>query len=254
MSNRIWLDVDLKSEHKVALVTGASQRIGSAIAKGLHSSDLNIVIHYSKSKDQAIQLEKVLNAIRSNSAIALQADLQDLEQIRDLAKRTIEAYGQLDVLINNASVFLPNSVSDTPVELFDELSGIHLKAPYFLVQSLLPQLRSSNGCVVNISDIYASRPLENYSLYCTTKAALEALTKALALELSPEIRVNAIAPGAILWPKNEPASLQIVEKTPLKRIGDISEMVAAVKFLVFDATFTTGHILSIDGGRFVSTP
>ena len=242
----------MKLKHEVALITGSSQRIGAAIARGLHSSDLKVVIHYSNSKEPAVQLEQELNRIRPESAIALQADLQDIEQITHLSERVIEIYGQLDVLVNNASVFLPNSVSNTAVELFDELSNIHLKAPYFLVQSFLPQLKQSNGCVVNISDIYASRPLENHSLYCATKAALEALTKSLALELSPEIRVNAIAPGAILWPENNPASHQVVAKTPLKRIGEISEVVSAVKFLVFDATFTTGHVLSIDGGRHVS--
>lgn len=243
----------MKSQHKVALVTGSSKRIGAAIARGLHSSKTNVVIHYSKSKDKAQQLEQELNHIRTGSAIALQADLQDLEQISRLSEHVVETYGRLDVLINNASVFLPNSLPNTSVELFDELLDIHLKAPYFLIQSFLPQLKESNGCVINISDIYANRPLDNHSLYCASKAALEALTKSLALELSPEIRVNAIAPGAILWPENKPVSLQVVAKTPLKRIGEINEVVAAVKFLVFDATFTTGHVLSIDGGRHVST-
>lgn len=235
-------------------MTGSSQRIGAAIARGLHSANMNIVIHYGKSQQQALQLENELNDIRPDSAVALQADLQDPEQIAKLSASAVQTFGQLDVLINNASVFRSNSVSDTPVEQFDELTGIHLRAPYYLVQSLVPHLKKSKGCVVNISDIYASRPLKHYSVYCSTKAALEALTKSLALELSPEVRVNAVALGAVLWPKNEPQSLEIVAKTPLKRIGEIGEMMSAVKFLVFDATFTTGHVLSIDGGRCVTTP
>ncbi len=244
----------MKSENKVALVTGSSQRIGAAIARKLHSQGLTVAIHYRSSEHQAKELTQELNGIRANSAVDFQADLFEFDQILELGNRLTQSFGRLDVLVNNASEFQPNAIGDTSTESFDRMFGVHVKAPYFLVQSALPVLRKAKGCVVNVTDIYASYPLQDYSLYCASKAALEALTKSMALELAPEVRVNAVAPGAILWAEGEAIAQEVISKTPLGRIGSVNELATAVKYLALEATFTTGQTLTVDGGRVITTP
>ena len=241
-------------DERVALVTGGSHRIGAAIIRDLHAEGLRVAIHYRSSREQAMQLAAELNRTRAKSATTFQADFDDLDQVFQLGQAVIDHFGRLDVLINNASEFLPSSIEDTSADRFGELFGVHVKAPYFLTQSVLPQLLATKGCILNITDIYANRPLANYSLYCAAKAALESLTKSLALELAPNVRVNAIAPGAILWVEGESACEQLIENTPLKRLGDTKEITAAVRYLVFDATFTTGNVLTVDGGRSITPP
>ncbi len=239
---------------KVALVSGGSQRIGAAIVRELHLQGMRVAIHYRTSQDQALQLADELNRQISGSAIAIQADFQSLDQVSRLGQQVIQHFGRLDVLINNASEFLPSPIASESADTFGRLFSVHVKAPYFLTQSVLKTLVENKGCIVNITDIYASRPLEDYSLYCASKAALESLTKSLALELAPDVRVNAIAPGAILWVEGEPICTDLISRTPLRRLGDSSNIAAAVKYLVFDAQFTTGEILTIDGGRQINTP
>lgn len=239
---------------KVALVTGGSHRIGAAIVEELHGQGLKIAIHYRQSRDQALHLADKLNNQRSDSARAFQADFNDLDQVTSLGGAVIQHFGRLDILINNASEFIPSPIETTSADLFGRLFSVHIKAPYFLTQSVRSELITRKGCILNITDIYAQRPLEHYSLYCASKAALEAFTKSMALELAPDVRVNAIAPGAILWVENEPVSAELITRTPLNRLGKVSDITAAVKYLVFDAKFTTGEVLIIDGGRSMATP
>ncbi len=244
----------LRSDTKFALVTGSGQRIGAAIAKELHACGFCVAIHYRHSQDEALRLTQELNARRTDSTVAFQADLQDLDQVIELGSRVIEEFGRLDVLVNNASEFIPNAIPSTSADTFGALFGIHVKAPFFLMQSVMSELRAAQGCIVNITDIYAGRPLTDYSLYCASKAALEALTRSLALELAPDIRVNAVAPGAILWAEGEQASADVITHTPLGRIGNVDEIATAVKYLVLNATFTSGQTLVVDGGRMIATP
>ncbi len=244
----------MKSEGKVALVTGSSQRIGAAVVRKLHSQGLTVAVHYRNSEHQAKELTQELNSIRANSAVEFQADLFEFDQILELGNQLTQSFGRLDVLVNNASEFQPNAIGDTSTETFDRMFGIHVKTPYFLVQSVLPILRKVNGCVVNVTDIYASYPLQDYSLYCASKAALEALTKSMALELAPEVRVNAVAPGAILWAEGETVAQEVLSRTPLGRIGTVNELANAVRYLALEATFTTGQTLTVDGGRVITTP
>ncbi len=239
---------------KVALVTGGSRRIGAAIAQELHSQGLRIAIHYRQSGAQALQLADTLNAERADSAFTFQADFSDLNQVNSLGAAVIGHFGRLDILINNASEFIPSPLNSTSADLFGQLFSVHIKAPFFLTQAVQAELLTRKGCIVNITDIYAARPLAHYSLYCASKAALAALTKSLAVELAPDIRVNAIAPGAILWVENEPVSAELITRTPLNRLGDISDITAAVRYLVVDAKFTTGETLVIDGGRSIAAP
>jgi len=236
-------------DEKVALVTGGSRRIGAAIVRELHGQGLRVAIHYRNANLDAHQLADELNTIRTDSAAVFQADFNQFDQISDLGEAVVRRFGRLDILINNASDFLPSLFEQASDDAFGNLFNVHVKAPYFLTQSVLPELITAGGCVLNITDIYANRQLPNYALYCASKAALASLTKSLALELAPNIRVNAIAPGAILWVENEPESLELISRTPLRRLGDVNDITAAVKYLLFEAKFTTGEVLVIDGGR-----
>ena len=182
----------------------------------------------------------------------MRGDLLEVKKLANLVQEAIGAFGRLDVVINNASAFYPTSVGDTDEKQWQELMGTNLKAPYFLIQSAARELRQRHGCVVNMVDIYGQRPLAEHPVYCAAKAGLIMLTKALAVELAPEVRVNAVAPGAILWPEHnhdEVAQQRLVSQTPLRRIGTTAEVTAAVLFLLRDARFTTGHVIPVDGGR-----
>lgn len=239
---------------KVALITGGSRRIGAAIVRGLHSRGLNVAIHYRESKEDAKRLSSQLNQIRPNSAAIFgSVDLLDFDACSHLAENTFAHFSRLDVLVNNASIFEPTQISETSLEEIQRISAVNVYAPYSLMQSAAPMLKITNGSIVNVSDIYARFPKINYSIYCAAKASLESLTKSFALELAPEIRVNAIAPGAILWPESPTANkVEIIEKTPLKRLGDVEEIASAVNFLACDATYMTGQVLTMDGGRTIS--
>ena len=239
---------------KVALITGGSRRIGAAIVWGLHSRGLNVAIHYRNSKKDAKRLSARLNQIRPRSAqIFGSTNLLDFYACSQLVESAFAHFGRLDVLVNNASIFEPTKLGETSLEEIHRMSAVNVYAPYSLMQFAAPMLRMSNGSVVNVSDIYARFPKVNYSVYCATKASLESLTKSFALELAPDIRVNAIALGAILWPENPSTNRGgIIEKTPLERLGTLDEVASAVNFLACDATYMTGQVLTVDGGRTIS--
>ncbi|MCW8900955.1 MAG: pteridine reductase [Gammaproteobacteria bacterium] len=236
---------------KVALITGAAHRIGATTAKLLHKNGMNIVLHYRGSRDRAQALQKELNDQRENSVILIQADLHLTSGLPALIEASVKAWGQLDVLINNASSFYPTQIGKATEEQWDDLIGSNLKAPFFLSQSAAPHLKKTNGCIINIVDIHAERPLKTFPIYSMAKAGLVMMTKSLAGELGPEIRVNAVAPGAILWPENldEVAQQRIVSRTFLKRQGHPDDISKTILFLIKDANYVTGQIIAVDGGR-----
>ena len=239
------------SEHKVVLITGAAHRIGATTARLLHDQGMNIVLHYRHSREAAEKLQLELEHLRADSVVLAQADLHHTHELRQLAKQAAQVWGRLDVLINNASSFYPTPVESALVEQWDDLMGSNVKAPFFLSQAAAPYLKEQQGCIVNIVDIHAERPLRNFPLYSMAKAALGMMTKALAAELGPEIRVNGVAPGAILWPENlENADKEkIISRTFLKRRGSPDDIAKAILYLIRDAGYMTGQILAIDGGR-----
>lgn len=242
----------LRADCQVALITGAAQRIGAVIAKSLHQRGLNVVIHYRNSQQAAHALVSELNAIRVHSAHALAADLCDSEQCTALVQQCVEHAGGLDILVNNASSFYPTPLAAINTEQFDDLLGSNLKGPLFLSSAAADYLQKNNGAIINISDIHARQPLAQHAVYCAAKAGLESLTRSLAQALAPQVRVNAIAPGAIMWPQNTPSQQNqqaIIDATQLKRLGTPEDIASAVCFLALDAHFVTGQILAIDGGR-----
>lgn len=237
-----------------ALVTGAAKRIGAAIARGLHAAGANVVIHYHSSSADADTLVAELEAERPGSAFAVRADLTDVRAIAELVESVIGRTGRLDILVNNASTFYPTPLGSVTEAQWDELIGSNLKAPLFLCQAALPALRDAKGVIVNIVDVHAQRPLRNHPLYGAAKAGLAMLTRSLAKDLGPEIRVNGVSPGAILWPEaGMPEHIQknIIREIALKRPGEPADVAAAVVFLVRDAPYVTGQILAVDGGRSV---
>jgi pteridine reductase len=236
---------------KVVLITGAAHRIGATTAKLLHQNGMNIVLHYRGSREKAQAVQKELNDIRENSVILIQADLHITSGLTTLIEESIKAWGRLDVLINNASSFYPTTIGKATEEQWDDLLGTNLKAPFFLSQAAAPHLKKTNGCIVNIVDIHAERPLKTFPIYSMAKAGLAMMTKSLACEMGPEVRVNAVAPGAILWPDNldEVAKQRIVSRTFLKRQGEPDDISKAILFLIKDAGYVTGQIIAVDGGR-----
>jgi len=237
---------------KVALVTGAARRIGAAIATRLHDSGASIAIHYRGSADDARSLADSLNDARSDSAAAFQADLLDIGQLQRLVADVLDWRGRLDVLVNNASTFYPTPVGEITEEHWRDLMGSNLKVPLFLSQAAAPALREAEGSIVNLVDIHAKRPLKNHPVYGSAKAGLAMLTRSLAKDLAPEVRVNGVSPGAILWPEdgmNDAVKQSIVHQVPLERPGDPDDIAGAVLYLVRDARYVTGQILAVDGGR-----
>ena len=235
----------------VVLITGAAHRIGATTAKLLHQNGMNIVLHYRSSREKAKEVQKELNDIRENSVILIQADLHITNGLSALIEASIKAWGRLDVLINNASSFYPTKMGKATEDQWDDLMGSNLKAPFFLSQAAAPYLKKTNGCIINIVDIHADRPLKTFPIYSMAKAGLAMMTKSLACELGPEIRVNAVAPGAILWPENldEVAKQRIVSRTFLKRQGEPNDISKTILYLVKDANYVTGQIIAVDGGR-----
>jgi pteridine reductase len=239
---------------KAALVTGAARRVGAVIARRLHAAGADVVIHYRGSEGDAARLEEELNALRPQSARRVKADLLAPIAPRALVEATLAHFQRLDILVNNASTFYPTAVGGIESMHWDELMGSNLRAPLFLAQEAAPHLARQSGCIVNIVDIHAERPLKGYAVYSVAKAGLAALTRSLALELAPAVRVNAVAPGAIAWPEDgqfDPAErARIVATTPLARIGEPEAIAEAVHFLA-TAAFVTGQVLAVDGGRSV---
>jgi pteridine reductase len=240
---------------KTALITGGARRVGAAIARELHAAGANVAIHYRKSANDAESLAAELNTSRPRSAVTVQADLLDVAKLPDLVEFTVRSYGALDVLVNNASTFHATPVGEITPAAWDDLLGTNLRAPLFLSQAAVPALRKSGGLIINIVDIHALRPLRNYTVYCTAKAGLHMLTRSLAKELGPEIRVNGIAPGPVLWPEGESDTstrAKIIERTILKRMGTPADIARTALFFAAHAPFITGQILAVDGGRSVA--
>ncbi len=241
-------------QETVVLVTGGAKRVGAAICRRLHAQGAKLVIHYRSSLDEARALQLELNERRPDSAALAQADLLDIDLLPELIDKTVRRYGQLDALVNNASSFFATPIDACTVEAWDDLIGSNLMAPLFLAQSAAPYLKHQRGCIVNIIDIHTERPLKNFVIYNVAKGGLQTLTKSLALELGPEIRVNGVSPGAILWPEsdtwsNERARDAIIQGTLLKRIGEPDDIARTVQFLIQDAPYITGQIIAVDGGR-----
>ena len=241
---------------KTVLITGAAKRVGRSIAHELHAAGSNIVVHYRHAADAARTLSESLNEARSGSALCLHADLLDIDALGGLVTASVEHFGRLDALINNASSFFATPLGSIDAAAWTDLIGSNLKAPLFLSQAAAPHLRSSRGTIINITDIHAERPVAGYPLYCAAKAGLLGLTRALAIELAPEVRVNAVAPGPILWPEadvsadfDSPAREQIVAHTLLKHEGSPHDIARTVRFLLNDAPYVTGQVINVDGGR-----
>jgi pteridine reductase len=238
--------------HKVVMITGGAHRIGARMALHLHRHGANVVLHYRQSREAAEAIARQLNGQRSNSVFLVQGDLHDTQRLPLLVEEAVMAWGRLDVLINNASTFYPTPVGSVTDEVWNDLVGANLRAPFFLSQAAAPYLRTSRGSIVNIVDIHADRPLKNYAVYSIAKAGLVMLTKALAGELGPDVRVNAVAPGAILWPEHdmdETTKERIISRTFLKRQGDPDDIAKAVLFLISEAGYMSGQVLTVDGGR-----
>ena len=237
---------------KVALITGAARRIGAAIARRLHADGYNLALHYRASRAEMDALVAELNTVRPDSVISLQADLSEFDRLPELIAKTVGHFGRLDALINNASSFYPTPIGCATPMQWDELFASNARAPFFLAQAAAPHLRAARGGIVNLGDIHGERPLANHSIYCMAKAALLMLSKSLARDLAPEVRVNAIAPGAILWPEHggdAAAQSAMLARTPLSRLGAPEEIAAAVSWLLADASYVTGETLHVDGGR-----
>jgi pteridine reductase len=240
------------SSRKTVLVTGAAARIGASIARLLHARDCDVLLHYNSNRSGAEQLAGELNGVRAGSAHTAQAELSSPEGVADLAGAARNCFGRLDVLVNNASRFYPTPVGETRDWQWDDLLNSNLRGPYFLVQALLEELRTAGGAVINIVDVHAERPMRRHPVYCISKAGLAMMTRSLARELGPAVRVNGVSPGAILWPEHEPDAGQkqaILDRTALKRLGDPGDIASAVAYLALDAPYVTGQILAIDGGR-----
>ncbi len=240
--------------HPVILITGAARRVGAEIARTLHAAGASVVLHHRSSADAAERLAADLNARREKSALARRCDLRDTAGLAAMVDEAVAHFGRLDALVNNASSFFATPVGRIDEAAWDDLTGSNLKGPLFLSQAAAPHLDRTHGCIVNITDVHAERPLKHYPLYCAAKAGLLGLTRALAIELAPRVRVNAVAPGAIEWPENAtdfPPDEQhaIVEHTLLKRIGSPGDIARTVKFLILDAPYVTGQVINVDGGR-----
>ncbi len=240
--------------HKVALITGAARRVGAETARTLHSKGMNVILHCRSSLSDAEIVCADLNRLRANSAKIIQADLHDNHAIVQLAEETIACWGRLDLLVNNASSFYETPLGEVTEEQWNDLLGSNLKAPFFLSQAVMPALKEANGCIINIVDIHAERPLVNFPVYSIAKAGLAAMTRSLAIELGPEVRVNGVAPGAILWPEQgltEEKKKEMLSRIPLARKGVEKDIADTVAFLALDAGYITGQIIAVDGGRTV---
>ncbi|MGZ5115241.1 MAG: pteridine reductase [Burkholderiales bacterium] len=243
-------------EDKAVVITGGARRVGAAIARRLHAVGANLVVHYRSSAKEGRELRDELTAARAGSVVLVQGDLLKPANLAGLIKDAVKAYGRIDALVNNASSFYPTAMGEITEKAWDDLVGTNLKAPLFLSQAAARELRKSHGAIVNIIDIHAEFPMRNYVVYNVAKGGLVALTRSLARELGPDVRVNGVAPGTILWPdddawKDEVSRQRIMNQTALKRIGEPEDIAKAVEFLLTAAPYVTGQVLAVDGGRSV---
>jgi len=242
----------MSTDHPVVLITGAAKRVGAQVARTLHGAGYDVALHYRHSRAEMDALIAELEAARRNSTLTVQAELADVDALGGIVEKCTSRFARLDAIVNNASAFFPTPVGEATPKQWDELFASNARAPFFLAQAAAPTLKTAQGCIVNIVDIYAERALAKHPIYTMAKAALTAMTRSLARDLAPDVRVNGVAPGAILWPDNGATYTnqeELLARTPLKRAGTPDEIAKAVLFLIRDATFTTGEILKIDGGR-----
>jgi len=243
-------------EGRIVLITGGAKRVGAAICRRLHAAGARLMLHYRESAGEARLLQAELNHARADSVALIQADLLDLQKLPAIVEQTLSTYGRLDALVNNASSFFQTQVGDISANDWEDLVGTNVRAPLFLAQAAAPALRKSQGAIVNITDIHAERPLKNYVVYSVAKAGLVGLTRSLARELAPDVRVNAVAPGPILWPDDdsfdELSRQRIISHTPLRREGAPEDIAKAVHFLLADAGYVTGETINVDGGRHIA--
>ena len=241
---------------KVALVTGGGRRVGAAICRRLHAAGARLMLHYRNSAGEARLLQAELNGKRADSVALIQADLLDVSKLSSLVEQTTHTFGRLDALVNNASSFYPTAIGEITPAAWADLIGTNLQAPLFLSQAAVPALRRTQGAIVNITDIHAERPLKSYVVYSVAKAGLVGLTRSLARDLAPDVRVNAVAPGPILWPEGESfdelSRQRIISHTPLKREGTPDDIARAVHFLLAEAPYVTGETIHVDGGRHIA--
>src|SRR3954451_14251943 len=241
-------------EQKVVLITGGARRGGAAMCRMLHGRGANIMLHYRSSGAEARELLAELNAVRADSVALVQADLLNLALLPSVVNETVSRFGRLDVLVNNASSFFPTPIGEITEQSWEDLVGTNLKTPLFLSQAAAPHLKRSHGCIVNIVDIHADRPTRSYAVYSSAKGGLMAQTRALACDLAPEVRVNGVSPGVILWPEDERwsdelARQRIIHTTLLKRVGEPDDIARTARFLIYDAPYITGQVIAVDGGR-----
>jgi pteridine reductase len=235
----------------VALVTGAAKRVGAEIARDLHAAGYDLALHCRHSRTELDELAAALEQRRPHSVLVLQADLDNVEMLPDLVDAALERFGRLDALVNNASTFEPTPLGSATPAQWDALFASNARAPFFLAQAAAAALANARGCIVNLVDIYAERPLARHPIYCMAKASLLMMTRALALDLAPEVRVNAIAPGAILWPESGKSSTEqqaLLARIPLARCGTPEDVASAVRWLL-QSPYVTGEVLRVDGGR-----
>jgi pteridine reductase len=242
---------------QVVLITGGAKRVGAAICRRLHAQGARLMVHHRSSTAEARALQQDLNAQRADTVALIQADLLRSASLPDLVKTVVKQFGRLDVLINNASSFFPTPVGEITEEAWDDLIGTNLKAPLFLSQAAAGELRKHRGCIVNIVDIHADLPMKNHVVYTVAKGGLQALTRSLARELGPDVRVNGVAPGTIVWPEDDAWSddvsrQRIISQTALKRIGEPDDIAKVVEFLVTRAPYVTGQVIAVDGGRSIT--
>jgi pteridine reductase len=236
----------------VVLITGAAKRVGAVIVRTLHGAGFDVVVHHRKSASEAGALQAELERARPGSTLVLQAELSQFDRLPELVAQAVGRFGRLDALVNNASAFYPTPIGVVTPAMWDDLFAANARAPFFLSQAAVPHLQASRGAIVNLVDIYAEKPLKNHTVYVMAKAALQMMTMSLARELGPEIRVNGVAPGVVLWPehgKSEQDKAAVLETIALHRAGRPEDVAEVVRWLLMDAHYTTGQIIRVDGGR-----
>jgi pteridine reductase len=243
--------------NKIILITGGAKRVGAAITRLLHAGGAKVMIHYLSSGQEAAELQAKLNRIRPDSAAVIQGDLLDLATLPHLVTETVRRFGGLDVLVNNASSYYATEIGKISAYDWENLLGTNLRAPLFLSQAAAPELKKRNGCIVNITDMHVEQPKKDYMVYSIAKAGLATLTRALAKDLAPDIRVNAVAPGPVLWPEDNPQfdeeyRQKVIAQTLLNRVGEAEDVARVVNFLINDAPFITGQVIAVDGGRSIN--
>ncbi len=245
----------MPASHPVALVTGSARRLGAAIARRLHAEGHDLVLHYRSSAAEVQALAAELEQQRAGSVLTLRAELEEFDRLPEMVAQAVGHFGRLDVLVNNASSFQATPIGSATPAQWDALFASNAHAPFFLSQAATPHLKAARGAIVNLVDIYAERPLREHTIYCMAKAALVMMTRSLAVELAPDVRVNAVAPGAILWAENDTSDAKqqaMLARTPLGRTGTPEEIADAVHWLVSDARYTTGQVITVDGGRMLT--